>query len=125
MKSGQLGLLVTTIVAVQLDQQKGDKGRSDIHYFISSKTMTAAEVLQATRQHWQVENSLHWVLDVAFSEDKCRARAGYAAENLATARQIALNLLKMDSTVKMGIKNKRKVCGWDNDYLAHVLSLVK
>ena len=114
-----------TILAVQLDQKKDNKGRSDIRYFISSKVMTADEALQATRQHWQVENSLHWVLDVAFLEDKSRARAGYAAENLATARQIALNLLKTDTTVKLGIKNKRKVCAWDNDYLMHVLKLVK
>ena len=81
-------------------------------------------MLQATRKHWLVENQLHWVLDVAFDEDRCRAREGYAAENLAVARQVALNLLKMDSTVKVGIKNKRKNCGWDENYLIKVLGLI-
>lgn len=114
-----------TIAAVQLDRRKGNKGKSLIRYFICSKVMTAAEILQATRLHWQVENSLHWVLDVAFSEDKSRARAGNAAENLAVVRQIALNLLKKDTTLKVGIKNKRHACGWNNDYLAHVLGLDK
>lgn len=114
-----------TIAAVQLDRTKGSKGRSLIRYFISSKVMTAEEVLQATRLHWQVENNLHWVLDVAFSEDQSRARKGNAAENLAIARQIALNLLKKDTSIKLGIKNKRKTCGWSEEYLCHVLGLVK
>lgn len=87
--------------------------------------MDANDVLQATRQHWQVENGLHWVLDVAFGEDQSRARQGYAAENLATLRQIALNLLKQDTTVKVGIKNKRKGCGWSDRYLFHILGLIK
>jgi hypothetical protein len=65
------------------------------------------------------------MLDVAFSEDQCRARQGYAAENLATARQMVLNLLKQDTSVKVGIKNKRKACGWSDRYLFHILGLVK
>lgn len=114
-----------TIAAVQLDRQTPHKGTTLIRYFIASKAMTADEVLQATRQHWHVENKLHWVLDVAFSEDHSRARQGYAAENLATARQIALNLLKQDTTAKLGIKNKRKGCGWSDRYLFHILGLIK
>jgi hypothetical protein len=65
------------------------------------------------------------MLDVAFSEDQCGARLGYAAENLATARQMVLNLLKQDTSVKVGIKNKRKACGWSDRYLFHILGLVK
>jgi predicted transposase YbfD/YdcC len=114
-----------TIAAVQLDRQTQQKGASLVRYFISSKKLNAEEVLQATRQHWHVENRLHWVLDVAFSEDQSRARQGYAAENLATARQLVLNLLKQDTTVKVGIKNKRKACGWSDRYLFHILGLVK
>ena len=114
-----------TVAAVQLDRAKGNKGQSFIRYFISSKAMTADEVLKATRLHWQVENSLHWVLDVAFSEDQSRVRQGNAAENLAIARQIALNLLKQDTSIKVGIKNKRKNCGWSEDYLCNILGLIK
>jgi hypothetical protein len=66
-----------------------------------------------------------WVLDVAFCEAPSRIRAGYAAEDFATARQIALNLLKRGATVKRGIKNKRKGCGWGEAYLGHVLGLIE
>jgi predicted transposase YbfD/YdcC len=114
-----------TVAVVQLDRQTAHKGTSLIRYFISSKVLPADEVLQATRQHWRVENQLHWVLDVAFSEDQSRTRQGYAAENLATARQIALNLLKQDTTEKLGIRNKRKACGWSVRYLFHILGLIK
>ena len=112
-----------TIAAVQYDRVKGKSQRSYMRYFISSRVLSADEVLLATRQHWQVENSLHWVLDVAFCEDQSRARQGFAAENLATARQIALNLLKQDKTAKIGIKNRRKACGWSERYLEHILGL--
>lgn len=114
-----------TIAAVQLDRSSAGTSTSLVRYFVSSRTMDANDVLQATRQHWQVENGLHWVLDVAFGEDQSRARQGYAAENLATLRQIALNLLKQDTTVKVGIKNKRKGCGWSDRYLFHILGLIK
>ena len=113
-----------TIAAVQYDRVKGKKMESYIRYFISSRPLDAELILQSTRQHWAVENSLHWVLAVAFNEDQSRARQGFAAENLATARQIALNLLKQDTTTKIGIKNRRKACGWGQRYLEHILGLI-
>ena len=115
---------VQMLVAVQYDRVKGKHKQSYIRYFISSRVMEVDSVLLATRQHWSVENSLHWVLDVAFNEDHSRARRGFAAENLATARQVALNLLKQDKMTKMGIKNKRKRCGWSQQYLEFILDLV-
>ena len=78
---------------------------------------------RAARSHWGIEDGLHWVLDVAFDEDHNRARVGNAAENLAIVRQAALNLLKQETTEKVGIKTKRKMCGWDHDYLPTVLGL--
>ena len=113
-----------TIAAIQLDSCQKSKVNTLIRYFISSRQLCAEEVLQATRQHWLVENQLHWVLDVAFDEDRCRAREGYAAENLAVTRQVTLNLLKLDTSVKAGIKNKRKTCGWDENYMMKVLGLI-
>lgn len=113
-----------TIIAIQYDRKSGQKKNSDVRYFIRSRVMTAPEALQASRQHWEVENKLHWVLDVAFHEDQSRARQGFAAQNLATARQIALNLLKQDTTEKLGIKNKRKGCGWSKEYLCHILGMI-
>ncbi len=78
---------------------------------------------RAVRAHWGVENSLHWVLDMAFDEDHSRVRSGNAAENFAIIRQIALNLLKQETVEKVGIKTKRKMCGWDHSYLLTVLGL--
>lgn len=114
-----------TVAAIQLDRSTAHQGKIQIRYFISSRMLTADEVICATRSRWQIENSLHWVLDVAFNEDHSRIRAGYAAENFATARQMALNLLKRDTTVKLGIKNKRKGCGWGESYLCHVPGVVE
>ena len=79
-------------------------------------------MLKATRDHWGIENSLHWVLDMAFDEDRSRVRTGHADQNLAVSRHLALNLLKGEQSTKVGIKAKRKKAGWDYDYLLKVLS---
>jgi predicted transposase YbfD/YdcC len=79
------------------------------------------EFAQAARGHWSIENSLHWVLDVAFREDFNRTRSDHSAENFSVLRHIALNLLKGEKSVKVGIKGKRLKCGWDHDYLLKVL----
>ena len=93
-------------------------------YFLCSLSLDAARFARAVRSHWGVENQLHWVLDVVFGEDQSRARTGHAAENLATLRRWALNLLKADTRkAKRSIKAKLKDAGWDNDYLLHLLSL--
>ncbi|NQY66352.1 MAG: transposase, partial [Flavobacteriales bacterium] len=72
------------------------------------------------RKHWGIENKVHWVLDVAFNEDLSRKRTGHAAENYSTINRIALNLLKKDDA-KIGVKAKRKMAGWDNEYLRKVM----
>ena len=82
------GWKAKTVIAIQLDSKKKDKGATLIRYFISSRMISAVEALQAVRKHWLVENQLHWVLDVAFDEDRCRARKDNAAKNLATTRQL-------------------------------------
>lgn len=92
-------------------------------FYICSIGPEAREFARAVRGHWAIENSLHWCLDVSFAEDQCRVRTGYAAENLALLRHIALNILKGETTKKRGIKGKQKVAGWNHSYLLTLLAI--
>lgn len=101
----------------------GQAATRERRYFISSLPADAKRALRAVRGHWQVENSLHWVLDVAFREDECRTRTGHAPENLATLRHMAVNLLKQERSCKLGVKSKRLKAGWDENYMLKVLNI--
>ena len=91
---------------------------TEVRYFISSLAGDSAQKFA----HWSVENSLHWVLDMAFDEDQSRVRTGNAAENMAMLRHVALNLLKGDTTTrKVGIATRRKKAGWSGDFMLHLL----
>ncbi len=89
-------------------------------YFLCS-VASVEEFAEAARGHWSIENSLHWILDVVFREDLNRTRTDHSAENFAVLRHIALNLLKAEKSLKVGIKAKRLKCGWSHDYLLKVL----
>lgn len=117
---------LVALIKLESERRIGDtkQGSREQRYYISSRTLTAAQAIDATRAHWQIENSLHWVLDMAFREDEARLRKDNGAENFAILRRIALNLLKQDTTKKLGIKNKRLLAGWDQTYLLHLLSLL-
>src|SRR5205085_5400576 len=93
----------------------------EVRYFISSLPVKAKRMAQAVRQHWGIENGLHWVLDVAFNEDRMRQRDRNGIENLALLNRLAVSLLRQDKTVRAGVKCKRKAAGWDDDYLLHLL----
>lgn len=97
--------------------------QTERRYFIASLPRGAPRFARAVRCHWGVENQLHWVLDVQFGEDQSRARAGFAAENLATLRRLALNLLKRETTKKRGIRGKQKNAGWNHRYLLRLLGV--
>jgi len=90
-------------------------------FFISSLPVDARKALEVSRAHWNVENQLHWRLDVQFNEDQCRARTRNAAENLAILRRIALNMLNGEKTKKRGVRGKQKNASWDNNYLLKLL----
>jgi predicted transposase YbfD/YdcC len=91
-------------------------------YYLVSLDGDVQRFAQSVRSHWGIENQLHWVLDVAFDEDASRIRKDHAPENLALIRHVALNLLRQDTSTKVGIKAKRHKAGWNNDYLARILS---
>ena len=109
-----------SIVRVQRERRLADKTTTETAYYISSLAADAERLLAATRYHWAVENSLHWVLDVIFREDEARARVGHAAQNMAILRQLALNILK-NSPSKDSVRTKRYKSALDTAYLEKLL----
>ena len=91
-------------------------------YFLTSLGCDAERFAQAVRQHWGIENSLHWVLDVSFREDDCRIRQYAGAQTMSVLRHMALNLIRRESRHKRGIKARRKRAGWDRRYLMQILT---
>ena len=110
---------------VKVDSQRIVNGQEEHHtrYFISSLTCDASTMLKHVRAHWGIENSLHWVLDIGFREDESRVRKGHGAENLSRLRHISANLLKQETSTRIGMHGKRMQAGWDTTYLEHVLGL--
>ena len=94
----------------------------ETRYYISSLSNNAKLFGQSVRSHWGVENSLHWVLDVALNEDGCRIRKDNAPENFALMRRLAVNLLGREKSHNRGVKNKQFKAAMDNEYLIKVLA---
>ncbi len=112
-----------SVAKVTGERRIGEKVSIESRYYISSLPGNAKQVLWAVREHWGIENRVHWVLDIAFREDESRVRKGHGPENLATMRHMALNLLRQETTSKGGVKARRLRAGWDENYLLKVLSL--
>jgi predicted transposase YbfD/YdcC len=110
------------IGCVRRQREIAEEKSEEMAYYILSFGNDVNRFATSARGHWGIENTLHWSLDVSFNEDQCRIRQGNAAENLAVIRHIALNLLKKEKTLKVGIASKRKKAGWDNRYLEKILA---
>lgn len=105
-----------TISATVNTRQIGDKIEQDTKFYISSLAPCAKKILTAARKHWGIENSLHWVLDMTFREDESRIRAESSPENLAIIRHIALNIVKLDTSLKASVKRKLLRSSLDDEY---------
>jgi predicted transposase YbfD/YdcC len=93
-----------------------------VHYIGSDAKASAERAARTIRRHWGIESELHWVLDMAFREDEARHRSHNTAENMATLRHFALNVVKQDGERKVGIATCRKRAGWDRNYLIKLLT---
>ena len=109
-----------TIACIQSTRRTRDNESVERRYFISSLE-SVKRIASSIRHHWNVENKLHWVMDVNFDEDRCRARTDHGAENFALLRQVAHNLLKQESSKGVSIRRKIKKAGWDEDFLIGIL----
>ena len=108
------------IVEVQATRQIGDKIERSRRYYISSKIDTPENMAKYIREHWHIENKLHWVLDVNFGSDNSRIRSGNAAVNMTTMQQAAMALLKK-APGKKSMPMKRHSAAWDDDYLEAII----
>lgn len=109
-----------TVIRVGSTAELKDRCRSETRYYISSATLTARAAAEAVREHWGIENRLHWVLDVDFNDDLSRLRTGHGARNMAVVRHFAINLIRA-VTDKKSIRLRRKRAGWNETYLASIL----
>lgn len=111
-----------TIVVVERTRHLWNKTTHDVHFYLSSLPSDSPKIAPAIRQHWGIENSLHWTLDVTFAEDDCRVRSLHAPHNLALLRRFALNTLNQENTSKRSLKQKSKRAAMDDHYMLTVLA---
>ncbi len=114
---------LATIAKIDTRTELKDRCRFDTRYFISSRALDATAMLGFVRDHWGIENSLHWVLDVTFREDQSRLRKGHGARNMAVVRHFALDLVRSAPLQGISIKRRRKRAAYDNRHLAYILGL--
>ncbi len=107
---------VKRLVMIESTRQIGDKITTEYRYYISSKDVKAKEMARLIRAHWGIENRLHWVLDMSWSEDACQVRDKNAARNLATLRKITLNMVRAAQAqhpTRVSLKGMRALAAWD------------
>jgi predicted transposase YbfD/YdcC len=110
-----------SVVMLESVREYQGKKSTERRFYITSLNSCSQDIAKAIRSHWGIENSLHWCLDVAFNEDKCKIRTDYAPENLSTVRRIVLNILKHDKTRKIGLERKRRMAAINIDYMEKVI----
>jgi len=109
-----------SLVMVQRIREIGQHTEKETCYYLSSLTLPAKELGSIVRDHWSVETSLHWVLDMVFRDDECRVRTNHAPANCTTIKHMALNLLRRAND-RLSVRTRRKAAAWDDDFLAGLL----
>ncbi|WP_426369206.1 ISAs1 family transposase [Pseudocolwellia sp. HL-MZ7] len=112
---------IHSVVCVESTRIIGDKKTKENRYFISSLGINAQRASDVIRKHWQVENSLHWTLDMTFKEDDSRIRRGDGAEVMNAFRKLALNIVRNDNTRNASMKRKLKMAALDDKYRTKLL----
>lgn len=115
---------LVAIVMIERDREVGAKTSRTRHFYITSLAADAALIAKAARDHWHIENRLHWVLDVVFHDDLSRLRTNHGPQNMAIIRQTALNLIK-SAKGKMSFKTARKAAGWSDEFLIHAINQIE
>jgi len=110
-----------TIVVVERTRNLWNKTTHEVQFYLSSLPADAAILGKIIRQHWEIENQVHWVLDVTFNEDYCRIRSGHSPHNFALLRRLALNALRQETTLKRSLRQKQKRAAMNNDYMTTIL----
>jgi predicted transposase YbfD/YdcC len=113
---------LNAVVMVESTRDIGDRTERETRFYITSLALLAIHIGPAIRDHWAVENGLHWVLDMIFRDDECRLRTDHAPANFTTLKHMALNLIRRAKS-KDSIRLRRKVAAWDDDFLASLIAL--
>ena len=113
---------IQTIGMVYRERTVNGKTSEELIYFISSLPPKVRAIAKHVRNHWTVENQLHWSLDVTFAEDASRIRKGSGQEIAGAFRRVALSLIKRNTTVKASLRGKRLMAGWNPEVLEKILS---
>jgi predicted transposase YbfD/YdcC len=111
-----------TIVVVERTRRLWNKTTHEVQFYLTSLSAEDTRIATAIRQHWGIENSVHWTLDVTFGEDHCRVRRGHGPHNLGVLRRIALNCLNRETTYKHSLRQKVKRAGMNDTYMMTILS---
>ena len=110
-----------SVIMVESTREMSDKTERETRFYITSLVLLASQIAPLVRDHWAVENSLHWVLDMVFRDDECRLRTDHAPANFTTLKHMALNLIRRAKT-KDSIRLRRKVAAWDDEFLVSLVA---
>lgn len=112
---------LNAVILIESEREIGNKRERESRFYITSLTLEADQVAPVVRAHWAIENSLHWVLDMVFRDDECRLRTDHAPANFCIIKHMAQNLTRL-APEKASLRLKRKTAGWDDDFLASLIS---